>query len=177
MDSKLDWRAIPKFTDDARYRVYTDLKYLRDAIDCYIKDYNLNMNPDFQRGHVWTQEQQSAYVEFLIRGGAGASEIRFNYPNWQKGYSETDEMVVVDGLQRLTACLKFVDSKLPVFDGYYLDDIENVNPMLRGINLIFMVNGLRTRKEVLQWYLELNSGGTPHSNEELDRVRGMLKDL
>jgi hypothetical protein len=27
---------------------------------------------------------------------------------------------------------------------------------------------------VLQWYLELNSGGTPHTKEELDKVKKML---
>ena len=37
-----------------------------------------------------------------------------------------------------------------------------------------VVNDLQTREEVLQWYLELNSAGTPHSKEELDRVKALL---
>jgi hypothetical protein len=38
-----------------------------------------------------------------------------------------------------------------------------------------MVNDLKTEAEVLRWYLEINAGGTPHTEEELDKVRKMLK--
>jgi hypothetical protein len=37
------------------------------------------------------------------------------------------------------------------------------------------VNDLKTREEVLQWYLDLNSGGVVHTEEELNRVREMLE--
>jgi hypothetical protein len=42
-------------------------------------------------------------------------------------------------------------------------------------NIIWHVNDLKTREEVLIWYLEMNSGGTPHTKEELDRVKRMLE--
>ena len=36
------------------------------------------------------------------------------------------------------------------------------------------VNDLSTYSEVLQWYLDLNSGGTVHTEEELNRVQQLL---
>lgn len=33
------------------------------------------------------------------------------------------------------------------------------------------MNDLKTEKEVLQWYIDMNSGGTPHSNMEIERVK------
>lgn len=36
------------------------------------------------------------------------------------------------------------------------------------------VNDLKTRDEVLQWYIDINAGGTPHTKEEIERVRAML---
>ena len=30
---------------------------------------------------------------------------------------------------------------------------------------------------VLQWYIELNDGGTPHSSKEIQRVKNMLNEL
>ncbi len=39
----------------------------------------------------------------------------------------------------------------------------------------FQVNDLLTREEVLQWYIDLNTGGTDHTDEEINRVKEMLK--
>ena len=43
--------------------------------------------------------------------------------------------------------------------------------------MILNVNDLKTEKEVLQWYVDMNSGGTPHSNEEIERVKKMIREL
>ena len=37
------------------------------------------------------------------------------------------------------------------------------------------MNDLKTEKEVLQWYIDMNAGGTSHSKEEIDRVKKMLE--
>jgi len=37
------------------------------------------------------------------------------------------------------------------------------------------MNDLKTRAEVLQWYIEFNAGGTPHTEAEINRVRELLK--
>ena len=47
--------------------------------------------------------------------------------------------------------------------------------MPMNFHFVFHVNYLKTRREVLEWYLQLNGGGTPHSQKELDRVRGLLE--
>ncbi len=39
------------------------------------------------------------------------------------------------------------------------------------------MNDLRTEKEVLQWYVDMNSGGTPHTSEEIERVKRMIEQL
>jgi hypothetical protein len=36
------------------------------------------------------------------------------------------------------------------------------------------VNELKTRREVLQWYLDLNAGGVVHTTKEIERVRELL---
>jgi hypothetical protein len=47
---------------------------------------------------------------------------------------------------------------------------------LRKIMLQFYVNNLENKWEVLKWYVDLNSGGTVHSKEEINRVKQMLDD-
>ena len=37
------------------------------------------------------------------------------------------------------------------------------------------INNLKTKKEVLSQYIEMNEGGTPHTKEEIDKVKELLK--
>ncbi len=39
------------------------------------------------------------------------------------------------------------------------------------------VNDLKTEKEVLQWYVDMNAGGTPHTSEEIEKVKRMIEQL
>ena len=43
------------------------------------------------------------------------------------------------------------------------------------MSMAIHINDLQSEKDVLQWYLEMNSGGTPHTQEELDRVKLLLQ--
>jgi uncharacterized protein with ParB-like and HNH nuclease domain len=165
---RLDFNTIKKFTRQGSYCVCVELRDFKYSIDRYIEKYNLEMNPDFQRGHVWTTDQQVKFIEFILKGGK-TEPIQFNHTNWMNGEGE---MVCVDGLQRTTAILKFLNDELEIFDGYKLSQIDNLT--LFNTNIYISVNNLKTRKEVLQWYIELNDGGTPHTKSEIEKVKRML---
>lgn len=170
------FKDIPQLTSEGSYQVNMELKYAVKNIKEWIEDnyYKLQLNPDFQRGNVWTEKQQISYIEYLLRGGKSARVIYFNKPSWQgTRIFNYDDFVVVDGLQRLTAVMKFVNNELKVF-GYYLNEFEDKLP--RDIDLLFNINNLKTKKEVLQWYLDMNSGGTVHSQDELDKVKKMINE-
>lgn len=56
----------------------------------------------------------------------------------------------------------------------------NFDDRLRLANdatMILNVNNLKSEKEVLQWYVDMNVGGTPHTNEEIERVKQMIEKL
>lgn len=166
---------IPSFTRDGSWQCDFDFAYLLQFIDEHIKSYDLQLNPDFQRGHVWTEEQQIAWLEFFLRGGGTGRILYFNCPWWQdkkedKGYND---FVCVDGLQRITAIRRFMNGEIPVF-GSYVNEYEDTMSIVRH-SIKVNINNLKSEKEVLQWYIDMNAGGTPHSSEEIDRVRKMIK--
>ena len=169
----LRFRDIKPFTRESSYEVDVQLNYLEEHIRTYIDDYGLELNPDFQRGHVWTEAQQVAFVEFLLRGGKSGYDVYFNHDHWRmpRGKGKGDSFVCVDGLQRITACRKFVNNKIKAF-GHYRREYTDSPGLIR---LRFHVNDLKTRAEVLTWYLEFNAGGTIHTEAELDRVRNLLE--
>lgn len=168
---KLDINTIDKFTGDSRYVVSQPLNRFDKYIEEAIKD-DLQLNPDFQRGHVWTEEQQISFVEFALRGGT-IPPFRFNHPNWMGSFK--GDFVCVDGLQRITALLKFLKNELPVFGGYLRSEIDGIDAVIRRIDLSISVNTLQTKNEVLKWYIELNEGGVVHTKEEINRVKSLLQ--
>lgn len=142
------------------------------------KSYGLDLNPDFQRGHVWDMETKVKFIEFILKGGQ-CQPIRFNSPAFggathEKRSDLPETMVIVDGKQRLTAIREFIDNKIAVFGGVYLKDFDEPRVLLLKTDISYSVNKLQTRKELLQWYLEMNEGQIAHTKEELDRVRGLL---
>ena len=172
------FQDIPKFTRDGSWECDFDFKYLLDFIDENIREYNLQLNPDFQRGHVWTEEQQIAWIEFFLKGGKTGRVLYLNCPNWQGDLvkeGDYNDFVCVDGLQRITAIRRFMDGEIPVF-GSYISEYEDKMP-LTGNSIKINVNNLKTKKEVLQWYVDMNAGGTPHTKEEITRVQNMIKEL
>lgn len=168
------YHDIPQFTKESVWDVDMAPPYLLSWIENEQKDCGLILNPDFQRGHVWMKEQQIAYLEFQFRGGKSGRDLYFNCPYWPwlptgTGY---EDYVCVDGLQRITAWAAFLNNEVPVF-GHFCNEFTDRFPV--GITMKVHINNLKTRKEVLQWYLGLNAGGTPHSREELDRVAKLLE--
>lgn len=60
---------ISKFTRDGNYQVDMDIRRVPEWIENEQKEMGLQLNPNFQRGHVWTEEQQVTWLEFFLRGG------------------------------------------------------------------------------------------------------------
>jgi len=166
---QIHWRSLPKLTSIGSYEVCQPLNYMIETIDRFIEKYNLNLNPDFQRGHVWDDEQRIKYIEYLIKGGQSHNVLYFNHPGWMNNFK--GEFVIVDGLQRLTSILEFLKNKFQVFSKYFSKDIDLSNHYI----IKFNINNLQTRREILQWYLEINENGTPHTIDELTKVKKLIE--
>ena len=164
-------KDIKKRIDFGNYQITVGLNYLQKTLDTYIEEDRLQMYPDFQRGHIWTEEQQIAFCEFIVSGGK-CPPILFNHPTMMEG--EGGNMVLVDGLQRITALVKMMNNDLKIF-GHYINEYEDRLITFRRLKILIYINELKTREQVLEWYLQLNDGGTQHSKEEINRVK-MLYD-
>jgi len=170
------FRDIPQFTREGGYAVDYPIHSLVKWIFTQVNEESLNLCPDFQRGHVWTEKQQIRYLEFLLRGGKTGRDLYFNCPSWQAPVAcgEYNDFVCVDGLQRITAITRFVNNELPVF-GSYFSEYEDKRWLTIHSTVRVHVNDLKTRREVINWYLEMNTGGTPHTDAEIERVRALLE--
>lgn len=168
------FQDVPKFTRESGYAVDIPWDYLLDHMrKQFDENSSADLNPDFQRGHVWTPDKQVAFVEFMLRGGTSARNIYFNCPGYQMGSHKN--YVLVDGKQRLTAAVDFLHDKVSVFGGFVCSEFTDRMPMT-GPSFRWHVNDLATRAEVLQWYLDLNTGGVVHTSDEIEKVKRLLAE-
>ena len=168
------FRDVPQFTRNASYRVDVPWDYLKDHMtrSAGYAIGGLDIDPDFQRAHVWSERQQVRYVEWILRGGMTGKDLFWNCTGWNGRKSKIGPYVLVDGKQRLTAVLRFLDGEITAF-GHRISEYTDKPPMLRA-TFSWWVNDLETRAEVLQWYLDLNGGGVLHTEEELAKVEALL---
>lgn len=164
---------ISKFTKSAPYATDVPWDHIERNLERYADaSTDLQLDPEFQRAHVWDEAKQRRYVEYILRGGKSSTDIYFNHSNWMNSFK--GPMYLVDGKQRLEAVRKFMRNELPIFGNNKLNDFEDNLPVF-SVYFRFHINDLKTYPEILQWYLDLNDGGVVHTQEELDKVRLMLE--
>lgn len=168
------FRDIPKFPH-CSYRITMPWVALEQHIASQQEQCpgmaSLDLDPDFQRPHVWTEEQQIAFVEYQLQGGTSGRELYFNCTGWNRDYR--GPYVIVDGKQRLQAVRRFMANEIPAF-GYFLHQYDDKLGYSDN-HFNWNIAALETRAEVLRWYLNFNAGGTVHTAEELERVRQLLQ--
>lgn len=166
----INFKDIPQFPK-SDYQIDAEWGYIEKLLEDWSEPPGLDLNPDFQRAHVWTIEQQIVYVEYVLQGGEVGRNIIFNHDGKDH---EWGHIQLVDGKQRLESVRMFMRNELPVFGQLYS---EFTGRMRRHQNSFkFKVCNLQSRGEILHLYLNINAGGTPHTQAELDGVRQLLKE-
>lgn len=157
----------------AHYEVTVGLFRMDWQVDWHVKDFGLNLNPDYQREHVWTMDQRTAFLEYILQGGEFGTTIVFNHCNWSNP-KPTDEYTILDGKQRLQSVLMFLRDEVTVF-GAKCRDFEDHKRMNMSFSMRWRILALPYRHQVLRYYLDMNTGGTPHTKEEIERVRSLYE--
>lgn len=160
-----------------RYEVDVEWGLLLHCVAEHERVDGLDLLPVFQRGHVWTEAQQVAYVEAMLMGVEVSRTLIFNHYEWEYGHGSPPypkgTMAIIDGLQRLTAVSRFMRDEITAF-GKRLSEFQG-RLRFNNARFKFRVLCLPDEAAVIRMYLALNAGGTPHTAEEIERVKALLK--
>lgn len=163
---------------------------LRNVIDM-IREKEIELAPDFQRGNVWKDDQKCRLIESIF--------LRIPLPAFYFSSDNSGNLQVVDGLQRLSTIRDFVgDEGKP---GFKLSHMEYLNDQLGGkrfselqgtiwarrfysTQIIVNVVDPQTPDAVkFDIFRRINTGGSPLSQQEIrhcmsgSRSREFLKSL
>lgn len=146
------------------------IKYLSLQID----EGEFDLDPPYQRDHVWSEDHQKAFVGYWLEGGT-VPLIIFRNCGDLKPYE------VVDGKQRITAWHRWWKNEIPaiLLNGREVWKKDFDETELRFVNSerIQSIVVDASDKEILEIYLKLNSSGIVHTQDELQKVRDMLSQM
>lgn len=160
----------------ARYAIDVPIAHVESNLSTLAADgpeFAPDLDPEYQRAHVWTREQQVKFVEYMLLGGEVARNIIFAVD----GEVSVSRWRLIDGKQRLTALRKFIALEFGVFadeahpNGHFANAIADMRRLNHSVR--FVVVCLQSKLDELNLYLSINTAGTPHTQEELDKVRSI----
>lgn len=145
---------------------------LREAF-IMINGGEINLSPDFQRNVVWDNVRKSRLIESVL--------LRIPLPVFYFSSDRQGVLSVVDGLQRLTAIVEFMNNKLPLQGLEYLDECEGCTynsgkkkldeRLLRRFNItqitLNIIDSQSPTKVKYDIFRRLNTGGRPLNSQEL----------
>lgn len=158
---------------------FNELRSCADIYRMYSKN-QIDINPDFQRGEVWSNRAQTLFIDSLIK--------QLPIPSMCISLDiKTQKRLVIDGLQRITSIIKFLDEKrdwkLSKSDdidsrisGKKVSEIKKENNSLFEImeNVTIPITILRCdysnrehMKYLFQIFYRLNAGGNKLYNQEI----------
>lgn len=158
---------------------FNEQRSCADIYRMYVKN-QIDINPDFQRGEVWSNKSQTLFVDSLIK--------QLPIPSLCISLDiKTQKRLVIDGLQRITSIIKFLDTekdwKLSVTEdvdsrlsGKKVSEIKKENESLFETleNVTIPITVLRCNydddnhmKYLFQIFHRLNSGGNKLYNQEI----------
>lgn len=169
---KRDTKMINRVKDAREYRTEFSA-YTIETWQVFFERNRLDLNPDYQRDYVWGFNEQQSFLHSVVLGLplSAISVIK-----------KDDDFIyeVVDGKQRLTTLKLFFDGEIAL---HYKGESIFFHEMSSPEQLAFTSAGLpmirlhkATQADKLKYFLMLNFGGVPQSEEHKNKVLQMLGD-
>lgn len=131
-----------------------------------IKQFFERAVPKFQRDNdIWTLEMKQKFILNVLKGFK--TEIKLFR------MSESEDAKIIDGLQRLTAILEFLDGEFPILGDIYFEDIKDKIVYLTP-SLFVVLYTFDSMEEVGKFYIDMNENIT-HSKEDIDKCKNFFK--
>lgn len=127
------------------------------------------MNPEFQRNFIWTNIQQSRFIESLI--------LNIPLPPIYVSQDNTGNYIIIDGLQRSSTLQNFIDNKfelqgleaIPSLNGLKYDKLpQELQIRIEDKNLlIYILRPTVPMVVVYDIFNRINTGGTQLTRQEI----------
>lgn len=178
----VEWTEVRPLKDgDTNFTRNDDVRllFVNSDLDALLHTYygmGIDMNPDYQRGYVWTQEDKELLLDSVFKNidiGKFVLVHLSDYEYLERGRSYE----ILDGKQRLSTLIEFYENRFP-YKGKYYNDLSYKDKRTFNRLTISVANVHETdKKTVLKYFLMLNRTGRSMDKTHLEKVEQMLNDI
>ena len=166
-----DDKEIPTFTRPD----YINLNFSQRSIDGIILMYHhfgINMNPEYQRDHVWTIDDRRFLIESIFNKiDIGKFTLCMN------GYSKLPMYEVIDGKQRIQTLVDFYEDRFTYRDKFYSQLSWKDQSHFTNYSISVAISEYLTYEQKLRYFLHLNVAGVPQDDAHIRKVQEEYEKL
>lgn len=180
---RLRYSIVPRVNSLHRKKMYDTIieknsnmcMSFKSLYNNYYKKGVIFFDPDYQRDFVWTEKQQEDYILNLFYEMA---EIR---PTIVEYYDESGDYVmeILDGKQRLTTLIMFLEDKIRCCGHLFSELCESDRKFILNYNVRYTRINARdfskpSNNTLYQLFYEINVLGTKISDSHIDKIKNKL---
>ena len=136
--------------------------------------FGLNLDPYYQRGLVWSEEQKVSLIDSIFKE-VEIGRFLFIDLGWQGIGKESYE--VVDGKQRLSAIFDFIENKFKYKGLYYKDLCKSDVRRFNNLSIVWgTLHSSTTKDELLEIFVRLNTHGVAMDKSHLEKVKALMSE-
>lgn len=181
------WSQVFPYVENAETIEFekNEIIYYNMCIDNIISKYfkfGIDLNPEYQRESVWTEEQKVLLIDSIYKSiNIGAFVLVEK--KWFNNNDVISEMYeILDGKQRLTAIIDYISSKFKYKGKYYHElssksrnEFEN-QPIMIGTLKLDRNDFSYNRKKIINQFIRLNECGTTMKKSVIDKAKELIKE-
>jgi hypothetical protein len=162
--------------DDIRFQ-YSQ-RDLSSLINTYLRSHGIDLEPEYQRGNVWTLAQKVNLIDSIFNNidiGKFAV-IKRQWGSWESEGSKPYLYEMLDGKQRLTAIVEYYTGQF-LYKGKSYDDLSPFDKHhFKYYSISEAETEPLTKAQKYRYFLKLNTTGTPVDPEHMEKVAMMLDE-
>ncbi len=134
--------------------------------------WGVDMNPEYQRGNVWSLEDKVALIDSLFND-IEIGRVVLMKRDYEDERKEAYE--IIDGKQRLTALSEFYEDRFQ-YKGLFFSQMHPFDQNhFENKQLAVIEAPNMSREKVIDYFIRVNTSGRPVNPEHLEKVKSMIK--
>lgn len=156
--------------EDVDIRFSYSQRQLESLLHILYRDIGLDLDPDYQRGNVWTLAQKVALIDSIFKN-IDIGKFTIIRRRWKDDIDYLYE--ILDGKQRTIAISEFFEGRFTYQGMRYQDLHPSDQNHFKNYAISYAEINPLTNEQKYRYFLKLNTSGQPHEEEHLNKVKEM----